>query len=109
MRIPTSEELIGNGYSILASPALKPERTSGVNLGMLYRHLKQDGGLVEIELNGFYNQLKDMIRFTPDMIPTMARYRNFGSVRTRGVELDVKGDVCPDTLSLCEWYLSRPS
>ena len=36
-----------------------------------------------------------MIRFTPDMIPTMARYRNFGSVRTRGVELDVKGDVCP--------------
>ena len=95
VRIPTSEELIGNGYSILASPALKPERTSGVNLGMLYRHLKQDGGLVEIELNGFYNQLKDMIRFTPDMIPTMARYRNFGSVRTRGVELDVKGDVCP--------------
>ena len=94
VRIPTSEELIGNGYSILASPALKPERTSGVNLGMLYRHLKQDGGLVEIELNGFYNQLKDMIRFTPDMIPTMARYRNFGSVRTRGVELDVKGDVC---------------
>jgi len=82
VRIPTSEELIGNGYSILASPALKPERTSGVNLGMLYRHLKQDGGLVEIELNGFYNQLKDMIRFTPDMIPTMARYRNFGSVRT---------------------------
>lgn len=95
VRIPTSEELIGNGYSILASPALKPERTSGVNLGMLYRHLKQDGRLVEIELNGFYNQLKDMIRFTPDMIPTMARYRNFGSVRTRGVELDVKGDVCP--------------
>ena len=95
VRIPTSEELIGNGYSILASPALKPERTSGVNLGMLYRHLKQDGGLVEIELNGFYNQLKDMIRFTPDMIPTMARYRNFGSVRTRGVELDIKGDVCP--------------
>ena len=95
VRIPTSEELIGNGYSILASPALKPERTSGVNLGMLYRHLKQDGGLVEIELNGFYNYLKDMIRFTPDMIPTMARYRNFGSVRTRGVELDVKGDVCP--------------
>ena len=95
VRIPTSEELIGNGYSILASPALKPERTSGVNLGMLYRHLKQDGGLVEIELNGFYNQLKDMIRFTPDMIPTMARYRNFGSVRTRGVELDVKGDICP--------------
>ncbi|MCR5076624.1 MAG: TonB-dependent receptor [Prevotella sp.] len=95
VRIPTSEELIGNGYSILASPALKPERTTGVNLGMLYRHVKGDGGLVEVELNGFYNQLEDMIRFTPDMIPTMARYRNFGSVRTMGLELEAKGDICP--------------
>ncbi len=95
VRIPTSEELIGNGYSILASPALKPERTKGVNAGVLYRHLRDGGGLVEVELNGFYNQLEDMIRFTPDMIPTMARYRNFGSVRTKGVELEVKGDVCP--------------
>lgn len=95
VRIPTSEELIGNGHSILASPALKPERTSGVNLGILYRHIKDDGGIVEVELNGFYNQLEDMIRFTPDMIPTMARYRNFGSVRTKGIELEAKGDVCP--------------
>ena len=95
VRIPTSEELIGNGYSILASPALKPERTSGVNLGLLYRHIKADGGLIEVELNGFYNQLEDMIRFTPDMIPTMARYRNFGIVRTKGVELEAKGDICP--------------
>ena len=95
VRIPTSEELIGNGYSILASPALRPERTSGVNLGLLYRHIKADGGLIEVELNGFYNQLEDMIRFTPDMIPTMARYRNFGSVCTKGVELEAKGDICP--------------
>ena len=95
VRIPTSEELIGNGYSILASPALRPERTSGVNLGLLYRHIKAYGGLIEVELNGFYNQLEDMIRFTPDMIPTMARYRNFGSVRTKGVELEAKGDICP--------------
>ena len=95
VRIPTSEELIGNGYSILASPALKPERTSGVNLGLLYRHIKADGGLIEVELNGFYNQLEDMIRSTPDMIPTMARYRNFGSVRTKGIELEAKGDICP--------------
>lgn len=95
VRIPTSEELIGNGYSILASPALRPERTSGVNLGLLYRHIKADGGLIEVELNGFYNQLEDMIRFTPDMIPTMARYRNFGNVRTKGIELEAKGDICP--------------
>lgn len=93
VRIPTSEELIGNGSSILASPALKPERTTGMNLGLLYRRVRKDGRLIELELNTFYNHLNDMIRFTPDMIPTMARYRNFGSVSTKGVELDAKGDV----------------
>ena len=93
VRIPTTEELIGNGFSILASPALKPERTKGVNLGLMYRHVKSDGGLLEMELTGYFNELEDMIRFTPDIIPTMARYRNFGTVRTKGVELELKGDV----------------
>lgn len=29
------------------------------------------------------------------MIPSMARYANFGTVRTKGVEVEVKGDVLP--------------
>ncbi|MDD7272369.1 MAG: TonB-dependent receptor [Prevotella sp.] len=95
VRIPSSEELIGNGYSILPSPALKPERTTGVNLGVLFRKNKKDGGLIELELNCFYNALQDMVRYTPDLIPTMARYRNFGTVRTMGVELEAKADVHP--------------
>lgn len=95
VRVPTTEELIGNGYSILASPALQPERTTGGNLGTLWRRVKRDGGLLEWEVSGFYNMLNDMIRFTPDMIPTMARYRNFGRVRTWGVEVEAKGDVHP--------------
>ena len=95
VRIPTSEELIGNGYSILASPALNPERTTGCNIGAMFRQQGNDGGLIELEVNGFYNTLKDMIRFTPDVIPTMARYRNFGSVRTMGIELEAKGDITP--------------
>jgi outer membrane receptor protein involved in Fe transport len=61
----------------------------------MYRHVKDDGGLLEMELSGYLNELDDMIRFTPDIIPTMARYRNFGTVRTKGVELELKGDVCP--------------
>lgn len=48
-----------------------------------------------MELSGFLNELDDMIRYTPDLIPTMARYRNFGTVRTKGIELELKGDVCP--------------
>lgn len=92
VRIPTSEELIGNGYSILPAPALQPERTTGINLGVLY-HRDTPQGLVEWELNAFYNVLHDMVRFTPDLIPTMARYRNFGDVKTMGIECDLKCDL----------------
>lgn len=95
VRIPSTEELIGNGYSILPSPALKPERTTGYNIGLLYHKTLKEGGMIEMELNSFYNTLEDMIRFTPDMIPTMARYRNFGEVQTMGIELEAKGDVLP--------------
>ncbi len=94
VRIPTSEELIGNGYSILPSTTLVPERCNGVNIGVLY-HKDRPFGFIESEVNFFYNTLEDMIRFTADMIPTMARYRNFGNVRTYGVEAEVKGDVLP--------------
>ena len=98
VRIPTSEELIGNGYSILPSPALRPERTTGFNLGIL-SHRDNRYGLFEGEVNIFYNTLHDMVRFTPDIIPTMARYRNFGDVKTMGVEFDIKCDISK------HWYL----
>nr|WP_233582294.1 TonB-dependent receptor [Prevotella sp. OH937_COT-195] len=94
VRIPTTEELVGNGYSILPSASLVPERCNGVNLGLLY-HKNNAYGFVEAEINTFFNHLKDMIRFTADIIPTMAIYRNFGSVRTRGIEAEMKGDVLP--------------
>lgn len=95
VRIPTSEELLGNGYSILPSVSLEPERTTGCNLGFLYHKDRRDGGLFEVEVNAFYNNLGNMIRFTQDLLPSMARYRNFGSVRTYGIEGEVKGDVMP--------------
>ena len=92
VRIPTSEELVGNGYSILPSTDLRPERCNGLNAGLLY-HRNHKYGFIEIEGNYFLNELQDMIRYQADMIPCMARYANFGTVRTKGVEFDFKGDV----------------
>ncbi|MCR5497333.1 MAG: TonB-dependent receptor [Paludibacteraceae bacterium] len=92
VRIPTSEELVGNGYSILPSTDLRPERCNGLNAGLLY-HRNHKYGFIEIEGNYFLNELQDMIRYQADMIPSMARYANFGTVRTKGVEFDFKGDV----------------
>ncbi len=92
VRIPSSEELIGNGYTIVPSPELKPERNNSLNLGMLYHKNLERGGMFEAELNVFASQLTDMIRFTPGMIPSTARYANFGAVNSKGVEGEVKGD-----------------
>ena len=92
VRIPTSEELVGNGYSILPATNLEPERCNGLNAGVLYHHNNKHG-FVEVEANYFLNELEDMIRYQADMIPSMARYANFGTVRTQGVELEMKGDV----------------
>ena len=92
VRIPTSEELAGNGYSILPATDLRPERCNGLNAGLLY-HRNHKYGFIEIEGNYFLNELQDMIRYQADMIPSMARYANFGTVRTKGVEFEFKGDV----------------
>lgn len=95
VRIPSSEELIGNGYTIVPSPELKPERNNSLNLGVLYHKNLERGGMFEEELNVFASQLTDMIRFTPGMIPSTARYANFGAVNSQGIEGEVKGDFTP--------------
>ena len=92
VRIPTAEELVGNGYSILPATDLRPERCNGLNAGILY-HRANQFGFVEVEANYFFNQLDDMIRYQADMIPSMARYANFGTVRTKGAEIEMKGDL----------------
>ena len=95
VRIPTSEELIGNGYSILASPALRPERTSGVNLGLLYRHIKADGGLIEsraewlLQSAGRYDTLHSRHDSNHGTLPKLRQ------CTYEGVELEAKGDICP--------------
>ena len=92
VRIPTAEELTGNGYSILPATNLEPERCKGLNTGLIY-HRANQYGFIEFEANFFLNQLDNMIRYQADMIPSMARYANFGKVLTKGVEAEVKGDV----------------
>jgi len=92
VRIPTAEELTGNGYSILPATDLEPERCKGLNAGLLLHH-PNPFGFIEVEVSYFLNQLDNMIRYQADMIPSMARYANFGKVVTKGVEGEVKGDV----------------
>ena len=57
---------------------------------LLYRKKQRNEGYVEAEVNLFYNQLKEMVRYMPTMIPTMAKYVNFGETTTYGIEGELK-------------------
>lgn len=96
VRIPSAEELLGNGYSISASTDLRPEHSRGGNVGLVYRSVSpRSAQLLEMEVNAFASYITDMIRFMPGLIPSMSCYQNFGSVRTWGVEGEVKWDALP--------------
>ncbi len=93
VRIPSENELLGNGYTIEPAQSLTPERSTSVNLGVLYDLTGKKSSNLQVELNGFYMHLKDMIRFTKGFLG--AQYQNFGEMKTLGVELEVKADMLP--------------
>ena len=47
--------------------------------------------MLQVEVNGFFSYLQDMIRYTRNFV--QGRYTNFGEMRTFGVEAEVKADV----------------
>ncbi len=93
VRIPSETELLGDGYTISPSENLLPERNTSVNVGLLYDLTGKAASNLQIEVNGFYMYLQDMIRFTKGIIG--AQYQNFGEMRTLGVEAEVKADITP--------------
>jgi len=90
VRLPTDAELIGDGFLIAPSGDLKPERGINANIGLMYDK-KIGSGLLQVEVNGFFSYLQDMIRYTRNFV--QGRYTNFGEMRTFGVEAEVKADV----------------
>lgn len=93
VRIPSENELLGDGYTITPAEQLLPERNLSVNAGLLYDLTGTHPSNLQIELSGYYMYLRDMIRFTKGIFG--AQYQNFGEMRTLGAELEVKGDIFP--------------
>lgn len=91
VRLPSEEELLGDGYVIAPAGNLIPERNTSVNVGMLFDLTGKSPSNLQIEVNGFYMYLLNMIRFTGGFL--QSQYQNFGEMRTFGVEAEVKADV----------------
>ena len=93
VRIPTENELLGDGIAIVPSGDLLPERNTSANIGCLFDLVGKHPSNAQMELNFFYMHLKDMIRYTAGLIG--AQYQNFGEMRTMGIEFEAKADVLP--------------
>lgn len=93
VRIPTENELLGDGYTITPSEKLLPERNLSANIGLLYDLTGKSPSNLQIEWSGYYMYLTDMIRFTKGVLG--AQYQNFGEMRTLGTELEIKADIFP--------------
>lgn len=91
VRLPSEEELLGDGYVIAPAGNLIPERNTSVNLGMLYQLTGVSASNLQIEVNLFYMYLQDMIRFTGGFL--QSQYQNFGEMRSLGAETEVKADI----------------
>lgn len=92
-RMPTSDEMFGNGVLIYPSYMLRPEQSLNLNLGAgwivrlgRYPHAR-------IEVNAFYMHLSDMIKM---MYGAMyMAYENIGRARITGVEGSVDAGLLP--------------
>ena len=93
VRIPAENELLGDGATITPARDLLPERNLSANAGLLYDLTGIHPSNMQIEVNGFYMHVDDMIRFVKGILG--AQYQNFGQMRTLGVEAEVKADMLP--------------
>lgn len=91
LRLPSSEELVGNGFTIEPSEFLSPERNISTNIGFMYDISYSDSRRFQVEFNCFAMFLKDMIKLSGGAL--QSKYDNFGKMRTLGSELDLKWDA----------------
>ena len=91
LRLPSDEELLGDGFLIMPSADLMPERSASFNLGLLFERQLGPSRRLSIELNGFYMHLDDMIRYVGGLL--QSNYQNFGQMRSLGTDVELKADA----------------
>ena len=91
IRLPLARELLGNGTTIYANVALRPESSDNVNLG-LFGTWKNDRHTLSYEVNGFLRQSTDYIQPQVSEKEGTMQYTNVPSVHIKGVEGEVRYD-----------------
>jgi len=91
VRLPFARELLGNGTTIYANVALKPESSDNINLGVFGTWHPADEHTIYYEANGFIRNVDDYIQavVSPKEDGTM-QYDNVPAVHIKGVEGEIQ-------------------
>jgi outer membrane cobalamin receptor len=88
-RLPSAEELFGDGFRIQGSTRLSPEIADNVTAG-IYLDVNRDGRRLLLDVSAFASRVHDLIvlggAFTPN-------YANVGAAKIQGLEVDLKADL----------------
>ncbi len=89
-RLQRVDEVFGNGYSVVANPALKPENSNNLNVGGYWKNITENHHFF-VESGGYLRNAKDFI--SPVVYQSnsqISRYENTSNVLIKGLEADIK-------------------
>ena len=91
IRLPLARELLGNGTTIYANTALKPEESNNLNVG-LFGTISAAGHSLYYELNGFWRYVDNYIQPQISDDEGYLQYTNQPAVRIKGLEGELRYD-----------------
>ena len=89
-RLPLSREMLGNGTTVYANLALKPENSDNFNLGIFGNLRLGKYHLLNYEIGGFYRHVKDYIHAVLSESEGMIQYDNVAGVNMKGFETELR-------------------
>ena len=92
IRLPVVRELLGNGSTVYANLALKPEVSDNFNLGLFGSRDLGGGHLLSYEVNGYLRRVDNFIQATIYETQGMMQYVNVDAVRILGGDAEVRYD-----------------
>lgn len=92
VRLPLARELLGNGTTVYANVALKPESSDNINLGVFGTWHLVAGHTLYYEANGFLRYADNYIQAKISEKEGMLQYENVSGVHIKGVEGELRYD-----------------
>lgn len=89
VRLPLSRELLGNGTTVLANLALRPEESNNYNFGIFGTLFAGDENVFNYEVNGFIRHVQNYIRATVSEREGYMQYLNEPAINIKGLDLDI--------------------